>query len=177
MVLQQISQHSHHPVTACILFQGGPFGLAEGVLRFHHIFIIPKFWCLRRIGWVGFIGVCFLCKINRNPRYIIGCRKTRPGWVFYPLFCLVVFAFGCGVRRYIITFIYFPTEQNLVNSASLRTGWERLESTRFGKPISNNYLCAYRKILLHSCRFQPLRGSYDTTLGNRARALSHWAVC
>ena len=38
---------------------------------------------------------------------------------------------------------------------NLRTGWERLESTRFRQPVSSNYLCGYHNFLLYSERSKP----------------------
>ena len=40
-----------------------------------------------------------------------------------------------------------------------RTGWERLESTRFRSLISSNCSCRYHKILFHSQRPKPFKGN------------------
>ena len=53
-----------------------------------------------KFGWVGFLVVCFLYKINRNPREIIFWGKKGHKCHFLTYFSWVGLALGWGVRRF-----------------------------------------------------------------------------
>ena len=60
----------------------------------------PVVWSAN-FGWVGFLVVCFLYKVNPNPRKISCCGKTWPKCHFLTYFFLGwVVALGWGVRRF-----------------------------------------------------------------------------
>ena len=65
-------------------------------------------------GWLGFL-VCFLYKINPNPRKNIFCEKTWPNATFDLVFLGLSWPRVGEFVGFIVIFICFPTQQNLVN--------------------------------------------------------------
>ena len=66
------------------------------------------------LGWVGFLVVCFLHKINPNPRKNIICGRKWPKCHFLPNFSWLGWPWVGEARRFHIAFTRFPTQQNLV---------------------------------------------------------------